>query len=79
MAHECPECGQMCHCNGDIEDCCNNFDEDVINCVHWKQCETENTDDDNECDCYEPSLMPVRSSTRRRYKRLRVRWKGLGL
>ena len=20
MAHECPECGMVCHCNGDIDD-----------------------------------------------------------
>lgn len=20
MAHECPECGMSCHCNGDIDD-----------------------------------------------------------
>lgn len=34
MAHECPECGQVCYCNGDIDDCCFNFEEDVINCCH---------------------------------------------
>lgn len=39
MAHECPECGHYCHCNGDIDDilmesdkycsCCeNDFDDD---------------------------------------------------
>lgn len=21
MAHECPSCGSMCYCNGDIDDC----------------------------------------------------------
>ncbi|KKN09101.1 hypothetical protein LCGC14_1050120 [marine sediment metagenome] len=26
MAHECPECGQMCYCNGDVDDYCHNFD-----------------------------------------------------
>jgi len=34
MAHECPECGQICHCGGDIDDCLNNFDEDVMRCTH---------------------------------------------
>jgi hypothetical protein len=34
MAHECPDCGQTCFCNGDIDDCENNFEEDVINCTH---------------------------------------------
>lgn len=42
MAHECPECGQMCYCCGDIDDCCNNFEEDVINCTHYLECEKEN-------------------------------------
>ena len=45
MAHECPECGQTCYCNGDIDDCCNNFEEDVINCKHWKICEQQNDDE----------------------------------
>ncbi len=34
MAHECPECGQVCYCHGDIDDCCFNFPEDVWNCTH---------------------------------------------
>lgn len=46
MAHECPACGQMCYCGGDIDDCCNNFEKDVINCEHWKQCEAESDEDD---------------------------------
>lgn len=45
MAHECPECGQMCYCNGDIDDCCNNFKADVIRCDHYKQCEQEDNED----------------------------------
>lgn len=30
MAHECPECGMSCHCNGDIDDI--SFGEDP-NCI----------------------------------------------
>ena len=45
MAHECPECGQMCYCNGDIDDCCNNFEADVMRCTHYKQCEQEDDED----------------------------------
>ena len=41
MAHECPECGQTCYCNGDIDDCCFNFEDAVMRCDHWKQCEQE--------------------------------------
>ena len=41
MSHECPDCGEICYCNGDIDDCCNNFYDDVLECDHWKQCEKE--------------------------------------
>jgi len=50
MAHTCPECGQQCYCNGDIDDCCNDFEKDVIKCTHYLECEQELDDD---CDCYE--------------------------
>ena len=53
MAHSCPECGQVCYCNGDIDDCLNDFDEDVEKCTHWRQCEREDYDDDYEDDEYD--------------------------
>ena len=31
MAHECPECGLLCHCHGDIDDVCYG---EAINCNH---------------------------------------------
>lgn len=34
MSHECPECYQVCYCNGDIDDCILNIDEDVNRCIH---------------------------------------------
>ena len=34
MAHECPECGQWCHCGGDIDDCGHNFPDDQVACTH---------------------------------------------
>ena len=34
MAHSCPECGQLCFCGGDIDDCCFDFDDDVTQCSH---------------------------------------------
>lgn len=43
--HTCPDCGQACDCNGDIDDCLHDFEEDVINCVHYKECEHEDYDD----------------------------------
>ena len=45
MAHECPECGQMCFCGRDIDDCCFSFEEDVARCTHYKKCELENDED----------------------------------
>ncbi len=35
MGHTCPECGQACYCNGDWDDCINDFPEDVENCTHY--------------------------------------------
>ena len=35
MAHNCPDCGQLCFCGGDIDDCCNDFEGDVLNCSHY--------------------------------------------
>ena len=46
MAHECPECGQMCYCNGDVDDCCNNFSKDQMDCQHFRECENELDDED---------------------------------
>lgn len=36
MAHECPDCGYTCYCNGDIDDILLN-DEDA--CAHCRHCE----------------------------------------
>lgn len=32
--HTCPECGQACTCNGDIEDCLDICEADSDNCIH---------------------------------------------
>ena len=34
MAHECPDCGLICYCNGDIDDMLLDNDEDVVMCSH---------------------------------------------
>lgn len=36
MAHECPDCGELCYC--DMEDCLNNFPDDIDNCTHYEFC-----------------------------------------
>jgi len=50
MAHECPECGQVCHCNGDIDDLILNDEDDIINCNHYQTCEDYDFDYDDEAD-----------------------------
>jgi hypothetical protein len=34
MAHECPDCGSVCYCGGDIDDCVWNMRQDVNSCMH---------------------------------------------
>lgn len=59
MGHSCPDCGQMCYCGGDIDDCCFDFDEDVAQCSHcsdyiYRTCETcggEFWDGGTSCTC----------------------------
>ena len=41
MSHECPECGLLCHCNGDVGDLCLNLDESVNRCTHCDDSELE--------------------------------------
>lgn len=45
MAHTCPECGNLCHCSGDIDDI--NMGE-WIGCKHWIHCEGEDSDDEDD-------------------------------
>jgi hypothetical protein len=49
MAHSCPDCGSVCYCGGDIDDCLFD-DEDAINaCLH---CFGEDTREDD-CEDFE--------------------------
>jgi hypothetical protein len=50
MAHECPGCGYVCHCGGDIDDCLLNRDEDVATCTH---CPVDGYPDEADEDQYE--------------------------
>lgn len=45
MAHTCPECFQVCHCNGDIDDMVLDWPKYQDKCVHYKQCELENEEE----------------------------------
>lgn len=43
MAHECPECGQVCYCGGDIDDLLLNGTDEEEMCDH---CDGEDDFDD---------------------------------
>lgn len=47
MAHKCPDCGQMCYCGGDCDDCLLNAEEDVRACTHCRQYEPMDEDDED--------------------------------
>lgn len=49
MAHSCPECGVLCHCGGDIDDCEFEGTRKQMQCRH---CDPDDRDDD-EYDEYE--------------------------
>jgi hypothetical protein len=51
MAHSCPECYQVCHCGGDIDDCLLDEDDAVNRCNH---CDGDETNDDDEWGCCYP-------------------------
>ena len=44
MSHECPECGMVCFCKGDIESCLMNDVGYQMNCTH---CQDEDTEDED--------------------------------
>jgi hypothetical protein len=52
MAHECPDCGLICHCNSDIDDCVLNMPNDVNACIHCSQFDAHDDYDEYEDDCY---------------------------
>jgi len=58
MAHECPDCGELCYCGGDIDDCLMNIEEDVMACTH---CTVDGRGPNNEDpdDCPEWERMEV--------------------
>lgn len=44
MAHSCPNCDSQCYCDGDIDDCLIDRDEDVESCTHCLGREDEGED-----------------------------------
>lgn len=50
MAHNCPECGSLCFCNGDIDDCCLDDPNSVNRCTHCPDDAEDMQDEDEEDD-----------------------------
>ena len=46
MAHECPKCGQLCHCRGDIDDIDFEMRYDCDCCSEYDEFEEEEEDED---------------------------------
>ena len=59
MAHECPECNQVCYCNGDIDDCLLNLPHDQNCCIHFTQpeCSGFESEESNEDSISKPDLI----------------------
>jgi hypothetical protein len=60
MAHECPDCGYVCHCGGDIDDCVMNSPRDVNKCIHCDgKYDCDNEDEDCAADTVEVGEQPT--------------------
>lgn len=57
MAHECPECGLMCYCNGDIDDFLLNGTDEEFGCTHYLRPECDGyIGEDDDCEDEEESI-----------------------
>lgn len=50
MAHTCPTCGMLCHCNGDIDDICFGEADEFCDCCAEKDDMEEDEFTDDEID-----------------------------
>lgn len=48
MSHTCPECDELCRCCGDIDDCMINTERTARSCKHWKKCDPDYSQEDDE-------------------------------
>ena len=58
MAHECPECGITCHCNGDIDDCVFSTWEAELKCTCCVCSDCGHVEQDCVCECEECGVSP---------------------
>jgi hypothetical protein len=54
MAHSCPECGLLCHCRGDIDDCQTDGTEAELMCEHCDGCDDDPTEAEDDRQFREP-------------------------
>jgi len=56
MAHECPECGMLCHCGGDFDDI--NFGDGTAEAMNCRHCDCDKCRKPREfCECDPPEPM----------------------
>lgn len=48
MAHDCPECGQQCYCNGDIDDINMGECDECICCMNKEHDDDDEYEDDED-------------------------------
>ena len=53
MAHECPECGLVCYCGGDIDDILLSGTDEESRCTHYlrRECDGYDGDEDDCMNC----------------------------
>ena len=64
MAHECPECGYLCHCGGDIDDISFGESDECTCCIN-------KVDDDNEYEDDEDWYEDIRDGSLQQLKDIR--------
>ena len=62
MAHTCPECGILCHCRGDIDDCEMDGTEEQLMCEHCDEDESPCDDDPTEVEDNRQFSKPILNS-----------------
>ena len=52
MAHDCPECGSVCYCGGDIDDILFEDSDEQFDCTHYLRAGCDAYERDDDCmDC----------------------------
>lgn len=58
MAHDCPECGMQCHCNGDIDDINFGESDECKCCIDKLYGDNDEEDYEDDFDCCDNCDLP---------------------